>query len=131
MSFRMRLNSSAITTINPKFAEQYLELIEGCKICGGAEHEAESHTTEEHSEDWVNLADARYTGEVIFMPANLIHEAIEALGIPNTMNERVLTHVDRRIVQAIVDSFEYIDDDGGLAEALARQLADNPKKEMQ
>lgn len=100
-----------------------------CSICGGEQYEAEPHTTEEHSESWVGLADARYTGEVIFMQNTIIYDALEALDIGYTLNEGVKTHVDRKIVQALHDAFEFEDDDTGIAEVLARVLVDNPERE--
>jgi hypothetical protein len=100
-----------------------------CKICGGEKYEAEPHTTEEHSESWVSLADARYTGEVIFMPNALVFDALEALGIENRMTYEFKTHVDRKIVQALHDAFEYVDDDGGVAKALSDLLVNNPERE--
>jgi hypothetical protein len=112
-----------------------------CRHCSGAD--AYTHTTEEHSEDWVNLADARYTGEVIFMSAMLIHDGLEALNIPNTMNEHVLAHVDRRIVQALVDAIKATDPYGdpgvgifenynstALLDILQKQLTDHPTRQL-
>jgi hypothetical protein len=100
-----------------------------CRICGGEQYEAEPHTTEEHSESWVSLADARYTGEVIFMPTHLIFDALNALDIQPTLNEKIKKHVDRKIIQALHDAFEFEDDDTGIAEALAKVLKDNPERE--
>jgi hypothetical protein len=115
----------------------------GCSICGGEQYEAEPHETEEHTEDWVSLADARETGEVIFMPNLMVYNALETLGINRTLNEKVKTHVDRRIVQALVDAlietdpwgdpsvgiFENYDATGSL-ELLQDQLKAHPLKEL-
>jgi hypothetical protein len=113
-----------------------------CKICGGEQYEASPHTTEEHTEDWVNLADARYTGEVIYMPAVDIFNALDALGIKRTLNESTRVHVDRQIISALVDSLILADpygdpsvgifenwDASGSLEILSKHLKDNPVRE--
>lgn len=102
-----------------------------------------THTSEQHSEDWVNLSDARYTGEVIFMPANLIYWAVEiALSQKPTLNEYVSVHVDRRVVQSLVDALRELDPYGdpsvgifedhnaiGVLEELLKQLDLHPVRE--
>ena len=117
--------------------------IEPCKICGPDHMEYGFHMTGEHSENWVNLADARDTGEVIFMPANLIHGALSAIEIPNTIDEQIMVHVDRRIIQAIVDTIKELDPYGdpnvGIhqdwtltdsLEELQNYLNDNPERPL-
>ena len=111
----------------------------GCNICGGEQYELEPHSTEEHSEDWVNLADARESGEVIFMPIVDIYNALDALGIEFTQNEKRKVHVDRCIVKALVDALVLNDPYGdpsvgihdnidgiGALEVLSKHLQDNP-----
>jgi hypothetical protein len=104
-----------------------------CEICGGEQYELAPHTTEEHSEDWVNMADARESGEVLFMPAREIYWALGILiDHGPTDNERSMVHVDRRVVQALVDALydsdrSYVD---GIGEYLKGQLELNPLKEQ-
>jgi hypothetical protein len=119
-----------------------------CSKCAGAD--AETHETEQHSEDWVNLADARYTGEVIFMPAGFviaglkasISEPLDAIAKLQVYNQFV--HVDRRIVQAMVDAIIEQDPFGdesvgifedynavSILEALQQQLLVNPERELE
>lgn len=105
-----------------------------CSICGPNHQPYGEHTTEEHSEDWVNMADARYTGEVLFMPAREIYWALGILiDHGPTDNERIMVHVERGVVQALVDALKmsdrsYVD---GIGEYLQGQLTLNPLKESQ
>jgi hypothetical protein len=129
----------------PRLAFLYcdLELITRyCSKCAGDDRF--THDIDEHSEDWANLADARQSGEVIFMSPMLIHYALESLQIPITHNERAKTHVDRRIIQAIVDALKEQDpygdesvgiwtnyDQASLLEALEQELHKNPIQELE
>jgi hypothetical protein len=131
--------------IPPTLAFLYVDLEpidKWCSICVG--EESLTHITENHTEDWVNLADARQSGEVIYMSPMLIHDALEALGIPVTRNEERRVHVDRKIVSAIVDAliindpygdpdvgiFEHWDQTGAL-ETLSEILKNNPERELE
>jgi hypothetical protein len=116
-----------------------------CRICGGEQYEAEPHETSEHSEDWVNLADARQSGEVIWMDTFVLDQALSAAIPENSSTElRTKAHVDRRIVQALVDTIKETDPEGdpsvGIFEdsdalwglhQLQSYLDSNPKKEIQ
>jgi hypothetical protein len=113
-----------------------------CSRCHGAD--ALTHDTFEHSEDWVNLADARQTGEVIWMDTFTLDQALAAAIPENSRTEvRTRAHVDRRIIQALVDTIidndPYGDQSVGIFEnpdavwaltQLQKYLQDNPESEL-
>ena len=106
-----------------------------CNICGPG-HMDEFHTTEQHSEDWVNLADARYTGEVIFMPATIMLTAVAATlpePITNLFNwwppKAQWVHVDRRIINALSYALEDMDSNHEILKTLDKLLEDHPERQ--
>jgi len=101
-----------------------------CSKCYGAD--AETHEDWEHSEDWVNLADARYTGDVIFMRSSLIYDALQELNIPDHIDEKVKTHVDRIIVKALIEALMHVDTDKSMIiiSALSVLLNDSPVRNL-
>jgi hypothetical protein len=105
----------------------------GCTICGPDHMEYGEHTTEQHSEDWVGLADARYTGEVVFMPAGELKYNLEEIVHPTTEDEQWI-HVDRRVIQALIDAITDagIDSDDQAAGIawLQQRLADHPVRDI-
>jgi hypothetical protein len=116
-----------------------LVLVTPCEICGPDHMSYGFHMTGEHDEQLVNNADAVDTGELVVVPANLIYGALEALEIRHTLNEFAMANVDRRILQAIVDSIKELDPYGdpsvgifenwdltGSLEELQNYLNDNP-----
>jgi hypothetical protein len=90
-----------------------------------------THETNQHSEDWVNLADARQTGELIFMPAGVITEALDySISEPFTpsMNPFRWCHVDRRVIQALIVALQqqYTSEADHHANKLVKLLEANP-----
>jgi hypothetical protein len=106
-----------------------------CSKCAG--DDALTHSDWEHSEDWVNLADARYTGEVLWMDTFILDQALK-VAIPENVPTELRTkgHVDRRIIQALIDTIQdcdpYGDPDATWAlEQLQKLLNENPVRELE
>jgi len=86
-----------------------LVLVTPCEICGPDHMSYGFHMTGEHNENFIGVADYVEWGDMITLPALLIHNALENLEIPVTQNELTMATVDRRIIQAIIDAIAETD----------------------